>query len=321
MKYTTLISLIFFVAASATFAQPDTLIVKKTDRSDTIVFNHHFNLKHPTIRLSGSLVTDANYKGNGFDGTLNSSEYSFGAEFGYAKDKNFFPADKWNISFPFFEYSSEDFTSEQLAKYNACLSNYFHHGLSINYSQFETGDFSESIDNLISVGFTTLEGAGYKFSEHSGIRLLSGSGVNWYFINGESNNEQVEPILNSPIDIDYLAHGFRFGHSYQSEVNFNVYNGISVFANAKRDVIFPRTIFWKYTGSMICYGLADFVVGSFTRHIKYSSPYVYPAVNFVLKSALNWGFTELQRKNMNWPFNTASPVMLESFNVGLQFEF
>jgi hypothetical protein len=288
---------------------------------------------HPTIRLTGALITptDANFKGNWgesalkYDGALNSLKTNYGVELGYSKDKSYFPnADKWDIEYLFFKYSNADYTIAQLEEYNNCLENYTHSAISFNYLADREEDNLPlyNFSSIMSVGISSVEGAGYKFSKHNGIRLLTGGAMNWYFVKLDGPILYEDVMLRiDPINMEHLADGFRFGHSFMSEVNLNVYNGISVFANVKEDLIYPRVVFWKYTGSMICYGIADGILGTFTRHIKYKSPYAYPVVNFVLQTALKWGFTELSRKNMNWPFETASPVILESFNIGIQYEF
>jgi hypothetical protein len=44
-------------------------------------------------------------------------------------------------------------------------------------------------------------------------------------------------------------------------------------------------------------------------------------VNFVLKTGFSYGFYELRKTKMNWPFNSVSPLMYESWKVGMSFEF
>jgi hypothetical protein len=62
-------------------------------------------------------------------------------------------------------------------------------------------------------------------------------------------------------------------------------------------------------------------IDGFIHAIMKSSPTAGPIINFVLKNALAYGLYELRRENMNWPFNSAEPLLFDSFKAGFTFTF
>ncbi|HAW08262.1 MAG TPA: hypothetical protein DCW42_03700 [Bacteroidetes bacterium] len=63
------------------------------------------------------------------------------------------------------------------------------------------------------------------------------------------------------------------------------------------------------------------MVDSFVKRVRGYSPWATPIVNFVLKNGLSYGLYELRRSKMNWPFNSASPYVFETFKVGMSYKF
>ena len=75
-------------------------------------------------------------------------------------------------------------------------------------------------------------------------------------------------------------------------------------------------------GSEIIEGAADGIAGMVARTtFGRSSPKSLPIFNFILRNAVAYGFKELRREKMNWPFDTAAPLNITSWNVGLSVSF
>ena len=66
---------------------------------------------------------------------------------------------------------------------------------------------------------------------------------------------------------------------------------------------------------------AQFLLDQFIDEIGESSPYAVPVVNFFLKNGLSYAVYELRKDKMNWPFDSAPPLCIDSFKFGLTFVF
>ena len=159
------------------------------------------------------------------------------------------------------------------------------------------------------LGGSSLEGGSYKTGN---IALLNGSGTFWTDLNFE----------NPTSVTSRFADGVRIGTKYASDIMLlKLGDMVSLNIGASRYVVYERYLFWKHTGSSLLKSLADLSLDMFIEEIKDASPYAYPVVNFLLKTALDYGFSELQRNKMNWPFATAPAFISDEFRVGLSFEF
>jgi hypothetical protein len=63
------------------------------------------------------------------------------------------------------------------------------------------------------------------------------------------------------------------------------------------------------------------MLDSFVKEIVRSSPYSGPIVNFILKNGFAYAMYELRKEKMHWPFNSAEPLMYNSYKAGMTFTF
>ncbi len=278
--------------------------------------------KNPAIRLfvgpAYSTYEDPTYPGDFDDSML-----SMSIELGTTK-RLLFRKESLSI---FFNKPQTDSVSEaekkiELVEYNAL---FFTYQLGKGVPKPDDANLQNAtkyIDNHIMFGFNSMEGAGYKAID---LELLNGGGLIWSNLDITYYQASLEPPLpqaqaaavTTPYDGD-----FRFGEKYTSEINaFKVANMISLNLGVDRTVIYPRYLFWKWAGSAIIKGAADGLLNIFTRTVGKASPAAYPIVYFILNSALDFGYTELQKSKMNWPFESAEPYINDGFHVGLKFEF
>jgi len=137
------------------------------------------------------------------------------------------------------------------------------------------------------------------------------------------------PKTNSPITMlnppdiiitDFFSKTLRFGNSFQGGVQFK-FNNIGIDAAYERSVIYSRHLFWKWGGSELIEVTGQWLVDLFVEDILDSSPGAAPVVNFLLKNALSYGIYELRQEKMNWPFETAAPIVFNQFKIGVNFVF
>jgi hypothetical protein len=63
-------------------------------------------------------------------------------------------------------------------------------------------------------------------------------------------------------------------------------------------------------------------VGGFVRRVlKARMPQAAPVVNFLLRSGVAIGWTELLRTRMNWPFDSPPPALLDQLQLSVQMVF
>jgi hypothetical protein len=291
--------------------------VSVNSNSLSLDFNPLNRKLSPIIRVSGGYTNVAYHHPDYSDG---SKLIEIALSVATAVHQPFFNRDTISKNF---SNNNEIYSQEEINIINNALSDFSLYGINIDVNNlgFENAiDRAEDISTLISFGFIDLEGSGYKFSEHSGINFLTGNNYRWTSFAGWVNNTDI-PAMSEPGKITDFEGGIRFGNIYQSEIQFNVYNGATILIKGSQNVIFPRTLFWKWAGSELVAGVAGLLVNQFTKEIKNYNPYSYPIIDFVLKTALNYGITSLQKNNMNFPFNSAKPLVINNISLGLQIEF
>ena len=121
--------------------------------------------------------------------------------------------------------------------------------------------------------------------------------------------------------LDRFNKSFRFGTTAEGGVRIKLIPNLAVEAGYERAVVFERHLFWKWLGSALIEQGGQWAVDAFVNEIGDSSPFAVPIVNFVLKNAVSYGMYELRKDKMNWPFESAAPLMYDQFKVGVTFIF
>jgi hypothetical protein len=163
-------------------------------------------------------------------------------------------------------------------------------------------------------------GFGYKFGNDSYIVLYSGDAINWNWLDLEDVFKQNNILATSAMN--NFGEQVRFGTSFESGVKVKVLGNVHLSASYERNLIFPRYLnFYSNLSSLtelIATSIPQFLVNNLVLE---SAPEYLPVVNFVLKNAISYGFYELRSKNMNWPFNTTAPLMMDGYRIGVSFEY
>jgi hypothetical protein len=170
--------------------------------------------------------------------------------------------------------------------------------------------------NTWRIGLGRSSGYGYKLGD-AALIFSSGGSLDWTRLKmTETPADSLDRNLT-----DLYNNTFRFGTSFEASVRLQIIRQISIEANYERAAVFPRHLFWKWLGSAVIENAAQFMIDQFVEEILDSSPYFAPVMGFLLKNGLNYGIYELRKEKMNWPFNSAAPLMYDQFKVGLTFVF
>lgn len=167
--------------------------------------------------------------------------------------------------------------------------------------------------------FGNNEGYAYKIGDESYLALTNGSELNWNFLRlGDvySSNDSAAKVAMAN-----FGQEVRFGNSFEAGIKMKFLGGFGLEANYERSVIFQRHLFFKWAGSAIIESVAQSIIDRFVKKIMTYSPSTTPIINFILKNALSYGVYELRKENMNWPFDSTQPLVIDNFKFGITYDF
>jgi len=166
-------------------------------------------------------------------------------------------------------------------------------------------------------GFGYREGYGYDL-KNAAIVPYFASSASWT----ELTTDRPPTLGQTDIDILNRYEGtFRFGQSAESGIRFNIGPTFSLVGAYEVNVVYPRLVFWEWLGSYSIAAIANGVVMWFGEDILAASPTIGPIMIFVIRGAVAWGIYQLWREEMNWPFNSETPLTHETAKFGLNFTF
>lgn len=189
-----------------------------------------------------------------------------------------------------------------------------------NASSDHTGKTQEANsagNSMWRFGFGNKEGYGISSGSFSLLPYNSIS-FEWSEFKYESNPDISDTLYGTLNDFN---DAFRFGSSAEAGLNFQFFNKLSLTPAYQISDIFPRHLFGKqFMSSIIEFsGLA--MIEAFTRQIMKSSGVGGVIMSFLLKSAYEYGFYQLRKDQMNWPFTSTAPLRYNSFKLALSYVF
>jgi hypothetical protein len=200
-----------------------------------------------------------------------------------------------------------------------------------NILRYENGFLS--VSNASSKNYPSSENAGIKSDMwrfglgHKGGYAVSMGSFTLQPYNSNSflwTRYDYENKLNDTIDYSVLNdfnEAFRFGSSTEAGLNLQFGKYISIHPKYEIADVYPRHLFGKQLmSSLIEFGGIVLLEG-FTRQIMKSSPVAGAFVDFILKNAYEYGFYQLRKDQMYWPFTSAAPLRYSTFKVGATFTF
>lgn len=186
----------------------------------------------------------------------------------------------------------------------------------ISYSLSKGKTAGEINTNTWRISFGWEDGYGYKFG-NSSLILYNTWGMGWSRVHVEDTLTN----LFEKEELELFNDSFRFGTMAAGGIKFRVIPSIELDAGYERAAIFPRHIFWKWAGSALIEGAGQGLIDAFVKKILASSPSAAPVVSFILKNGLSYAAYELRKDKMNYPFDSAPPIITDSFKFGVTFIF
>lgn len=215
---------------------------------------------------------------------------------------------------------SEDFTSPCWAKSPEIIGNrmngFVASGLRTAWADEEKKKTTYDVWRL---GIMTQEGYGYPLGSHTRLDLLYGGALLWSVVDWDSI--PASATQHDRDQFDLFDDHVRFGTRAESSVGLGLSSALAIDARFERAIIFPRHLFWKWLLSSLIEDVGESAIDFFVRKIMRHSTTAGPIVNFALKTGWGFGYQQLRRSDMNWPFDTAPPLAFDTFKAGVRFTF
>ncbi|MBK8550153.1 MAG: hypothetical protein IPL53_03490 [Ignavibacteria bacterium] len=211
------------------------------------------------------------------------------------------------------------FTRENQSRYGSDILNYKNRFLFL--SNASSDNYSKSNNpgtenDLWRFGFGNKEGYGIKLGSVS-IMPYSSNSLAWSELSYPVSDESVSD--NSAL-ADF-NNAFRFGTTTEAGINLQLAPGFSIQPKYEISDIFPRHLFGKQLMSSVIEISGLFAIDGFTNSIMKNAPVAGTIVSFVLKNAYEYGFYQLRKNQMNWPFTSVAPLRYSTFKLGMTFTF
>ncbi|MBS1516323.1 MAG: hypothetical protein JSS63_14925 [Bacteroidetes bacterium] len=171
--------------------------------------------------------------------------------------------------------------------------------------------------SLWRFGFGNKDGTGLKFGSFT-VMPYNANSFTWSRFSFDKS-----AALN-PADYDKFDNfneAFRFGTSAEAGINLQITKGFSLQPKYEVSDIFPRHLFGQQMVSSLIELCGAEVLDEFTGRIMKNTPVAGTVVNFVLKSAYEFGIYQLRKEHMNWPFTNEAPLRYSTFKMGMTFTF
>ncbi|MEO8447798.1 MAG: hypothetical protein ABI528_09900 [bacterium] len=172
-------------------------------------------------------------------------------------------------------------------------------------------------NRLWRFGMGSKEGYGIKLGSFS-VMPYSSNSISW------SRFDYTVPAFVTATDLSYtenLKDAFRFGSISEAGINLQLTKGVSIQPKYEIADIYPRHLFGKQMLSSLIEYSGLFMIDNFTTAVLKNAPVAGAVVNFILKNAYEFGFYQLRKDKMNWPFTSEAPLRYNTFKLGMSFTF
>lgn len=210
--------------------------------------------------------------------------------------------------------------TDELSDLNSSVFEHDNNMISVSYYSQELGEKTEIGDGIRSSAwsFGLQRNSGYGIGKSSQKLFFNSiSGITWTSLDFE---DKTSDTLQQ-IHLDVFGSQLRFGDMFEASMTFYPIENVGLNVGYERAIVYPRHMFWYWAASGIIQGAAQGITGWFSEAVVEKNPVAGAILHFVLGNAVNYGFYELRKKNMNWPISTVPPFMYDAFKVGVSVKF
>jgi hypothetical protein len=174
--------------------------------------------------------------------------------------------------------------------------------------------------NLWRFGLGLRKGYGYNVTNTIAVFPYYQMGLTWS--RGEFSEPQIMSFAGKTSYFHRFDKELKFGTINTAGINLKVAKFLTLGSSFETSVIFPRYLAAKQFGSFFIELLSQTGIDYLTKGVIIkAAPSITPIVYFILKNGLSYFFYTLKKEKMNWPFNTETPLTLETlkFNITITF--
>jgi hypothetical protein len=117
------------------------------------------------------------------------------------------------------------------------------------------------------------------------------------------------------------AGDWRLGMSTEGGLDVELFSTIAASAGYEMSVIYPRVVFPKWIGSYLIASSSIILISNFAEEIVKTSPFFGPILYFVLRNGVAYAFFYAFRGDMNWPFPSETPMMVQTLKLNVSIRF
>jgi hypothetical protein len=160
---------------------------------------------------------------------------------------------------------------------------------------------------------------GYGYGDLNGsFSLYNQNSLNWTKVKPQAYDASSP---GAQAVFDRFGDSYHFGALVEGGFKYNVSSKVAVSLGAEGALIYPRYVFWPWLGSVAIYSGVQSALEVVGARIIESNPKFGPVLYFVLKSGASLGYYLLAQQDMNWPFDSETPMAMESAKLGLSVGF
>jgi len=122
-------------------------------------------------------------------------------------------------------------------------------------------------------------------------------------------------------DLGYFDEEIRFGTNMEAGALLQIGSFAGIQAGYERSLAFRSFQGFEWLGSALLEQAGRALLTAFVDRVRERRPAAVPILNFVLQNGWSYAAYELRRKDMYFPFDSAPPLLLDNFKVGVRFTF
>ena len=114
---------------------------------------------------------------------------------------------------------------------------------------------------------------------------------------------------------------FRLGMTTEAGLSGELLSTFGVGLSYETSVLYNRVVFWEWFGSYFVATTAIGAISTFAEDIVGVSPILGPVLYFVLRNGVALAYFYALSDNMNWPFDSETPMMTHAVRLDLTLRF
>lgn len=180
-----------------------------------------------------------------------------------------------------------------------------------SYQAIDANDTSVINPKSYKITLGTAEGYGYKLGE-SYLSLYNTDASSWAFMDAQNGNPIVQNTFGTSL---------RYGNLIEAGLTYQHASGVGLTAGYRQEFVYPRYLWWKAGISKLAEGATIGILGWATKGLKKNGSTAYPIVNFIVNTGVQALFNHFRKNDMYFPYETASPLVYNSFVIKLSYSF